>query len=259
MSTRLFDTHCHLDFDVFNSDLDTVISRAQSQGVDLFLIPGCGKSNWQKVMTISERYDDIYYALGLHPYYTDAHQENDILLLDELLAKQNEKCVAIGECGLDFVHNSEQERQMFFFEAQLVLANKYNLPVILHNRKAHQTMIKMLKRKKVLKGGVIHAFSGSYEQAMDFIKLGYYIGVGSSITYLRAKKTRKTISELPLDRLVLETDAPDMPLSGFQGQKNLPERVIKVLNELNVLRSESEQTVADQVLKNSKALFTICE
>lgn len=257
--TKLFDTHCHLDFEQFSTDLDDVIQRARKQGVDKFLLPACTQSNWSNVAEISRRYKGVYYALGLHPYFTEQHSDSDLALLDQELKIRDDKCVAIGECGLDFVKGNDRERQMLLLDAQLDLAIQYDLPVILHCRGAHQQMIKLLKQKKVPRAGVIHGFSGSYEQAMDYIRLGYYIGVGSTITYLRARKTRNTISKLPLANLVLETDAPDMPLSGYQGEKNVPERVLNVLNELNVLRSESEQTVADALYQNSLLVFTICK
>jgi len=257
--TKLFDTHCHLDFEQFSADLDDVISRARSKGVDKFLIPACTKRNWSNVAEISQRYRGVYYALGLHPYFTDKHSDSDLDLLEQAIRNRDNKCVAVGECGLDFVKGDDRERQMLLLDAQLDLAIQYHLPVILHCRGAHQQMIKLLKQKKLSCAGVIHGFSGSYEQAMDYIRLGYYIGVGSTITYLRARKTRNTISKLPLANLVLETDAPDMPLSGYQGEKNVPERVLNVLNELNVLRNEPEQTVADVLYQNSLSVFTICK
>ncbi|WCE29139.1 TatD family hydrolase [Vibrio sp. SCSIO 43137] len=257
--TKLFDTHCHLDFEPFSADLDDVISRARNKGVDKFLIPACSKSNWRNVAEISQRYSGVYYALGLHPYFTDKHSDSDLDLLEQAIRNRDNKCVAVGECGLDFVKGNDRERQILLLDAQLDLTIQYELPVILHCRGAHQQMIKLLKQKKLPCAGVIHGFSGSYEQAMDYIRLGYYIGVGSTITYLRARKTRNTISKLPLANLVLETDAPDMPLSGYQGEKNVPERVLNVLNELNVLRNEPEQTVADTLYKNSLSVFTICK
>jgi len=255
---KLFDTHCHLDMDEFQDDLPAVLQRAKEKGVEKFIVPSCGSFNWDKAAVLSRQHRDIYYALGMHPYFTQEHNPDDLVELDNRLASAPTKCIAVGECGLDFFkHDSDEDKQIVLFDAQLELANKHDLPVILHCRKAHQEMIKRLKQTKVARTGVIHAFSGSYEQAMDFIKLGYYIGVGSTITYFRAKKTRETVSKLPLEYLVLETDAPDMPLSGYQGQRNVPERVLNVLNELIVLRSEPEQTVAEQVFKNSHFLFSI--
>lgn len=262
LKARLIDSHCHLDFPQFEGDLAAVIAQAQDKGVEKFVVPACGTFNWQKVVAISKQYDAVYYALGLYPYFMDKHSESDIQLLDAQLAERSDKCVAVGECGLDFFVEQQvkgQQQQIELLAMQLMLANKHHLPVIIHCRKAQQTMVKLLKQANLTTGGVIHGFSGSYQEAMDYIKLGYYIGVGSTITYLRAKKTRQTISKLPLRYLVLETDAPDMPLNGYQGQKNRPERVAEVLNELILLRSESEQTVAEQVFENSKTVFTNCE
>lgn len=257
-SIRLFDTHCHLDF--FDEKVTEEISSAQAHGVDRFLIPGCGAFNWERIEQISNTNRGVYFSLGLHPYFLDKYDEAHLELLDRKLSSKNEKCVAVGECGLDFYSSREQEEQQKqLFTEQIKLANRYQLPLILHSRKAHQETISILKQQKFAYGGVIHGFTGSLQQAMDYVKLGFYIGVGGTITYPRAKKTRETISRLPLDVLVLETDSPDMPIFGRQGQKNRPSNVIFVLNELNVLRSESVQTIAVQIFKNSKAMYSICE
>ncbi|MDV7104699.1 TatD family hydrolase [Vibrio sp. TH_r3] len=259
-SFRLFDTHCHLDRADFCSDdaFAQQLQMAQSVGVDKFLIPGCGAFNWDKIEQLCSTYPDLYFSLGLHPYYIDQHLDQHLILLDAKLSKKHEKCVAIGECGLDFyqTRNDEQLQKHYVVE-QIRLANKYQLPLILHSRKSHQDMIKLLKQHPLEGKGIIHAFTGSYQQALDYINLGFYIGVGGSITYSRAKKTRKTISLLPLESLVLETDSPDMPLNGYQGEKNHPKNLPITLNELILLRSESEQTVAKQVYDNSLLAYNI--
>jgi TatD DNase family protein len=198
--------------------------------------------------------------LGIHPYYVEQHQEEDLERLAEKLLSRSERCVAVGECGLDYYHSkSNAAKQERFFVQQIKLANTYKLPLIVHSRNAHQQIIKLLNQHSTEKKGVIHAFSGSYQQALDYIKLGFYIGVGGTITYPRAKKTRETISRLPLESLVLETDAPDMPIFGQQGQENHPKNLRNILNELILLRSESEQTIAGQVFRNSQSMYLICE
>jgi TatD DNase family protein len=171
-----------------------------------------------------------------------------------------EKCVAVGECGLDFYHGRDNEVfQKQILETQIKLANQCGLPVLLHCRKAHQDLVVLLKHTPPKFGGVVHGFSGSWQQAMDFVKMGLKIGVGGVITYQRAKKTRATMAALPLESLLIETDAPDMPLSGYQGEPNEPRMISLVLSSLIELRNESEQTVASQLNVNSKCTFNFCD
>ncbi len=258
---RLFDTHCHMD--AFAEDLHGAFNRAYDSGVDKFMIPACGVFNWDKVEAIAEHHKGVRFSLGIHPHFikqysTEQHGSSDLQLLDEKLSRRSDKCVAVGECGLDFYHSREKEGlQKYLFTSQVQLANQYRLPLILHCRKAHQEMVKILKAEQVSYGGVIHAFSGSIQQAMDYIELGFYIGVGGVITYPRAKKTRETISQLPLTALVLETDSPDMPLFGRQGERNHPENIKYILDALVMLRKEPAQIIARQIYKNSERLIAL--
>ncbi|PWI35395.1 deoxyribonuclease [Vibrio albus] len=261
MPPPLFDTHCHLDFEPFKNDLSGEIEKARTAGVEKIFIPSVGEWNWDEVARISEIYPGIYYGLGMHPYFFDRHTYEHVALLDSRLQQQcrhgvQSGCVAVGECGLDFALTEYDEAaQQALFEQHIGLAKKYSLPLVLHCRKAHQPMVKMLKKAQLSGGGVLHGFSGSYQQAKSFIDLGFYIGVGGTITYPRANKTRSTISALPLDSLVLETDAPDMPLYGYQGRPNHPMMLKMVLNELILLRKEEEQTIACQIWQNGCNLF----
>lgn len=257
---RLFDTHCHLDRDEFAEHAEKEVAIARQAGVELFMVPGCGAFNWEKIESISHENKGVFYSLGMHPYFLDRHLDEHLALLDKLLSRKSHLCVAVGECGLDFYHSRHsEERQKQLLIKQVHLANKYHLPLILHSRKAHQDCIKILRQNSVDCGGVIHGFTGSLQQAMDYINLGFSIGVGGSITYPRAKKTRNAISQIPLQSIVLETDAPDMPIFDHQGENNHPKKLNIILNELNVLRSEDEQTIAEQVFENSKAMYMICE
>ncbi len=259
----MIDTHCHLDLVAKSLNIDSVIDQARAIGVTHFIVPSTDHQSWSPVRLLSEQYSDVYYALGVHPLFVSEDASKNIASLELLLsqdAKSRRRCVAIGECGLDFFHGRENEGlQTKLFRHQLTLANKYQLPVIIHARKSHQEILAILKQEPVLKGGVIHGFSGSYELAISYIKLGFYIGVGGTITYERAKKTRTTIARLPLNRIVLETDAPDMPIDGYQGDINQPKRLKLVLSSLNVMRCEDVQTVASQLRDNSKLLFNLCE
>ncbi|WP_375751156.1 TatD family hydrolase [Vibrio sp. HN007] len=257
---NLFDTHCHLDREELSINIEGVLDSAAEAGVKHILIPGCGAFNWEQVKEISQSRANLYYALGLHPYFIDKHNKNDLSELESRLQKGDPGCVAVGECGLDFFLSRDNEAiQKALLIEQIKLANTFELPLILHNRKAHQDLIKILRQYKPKCSGVIHGFSGSLQQANDFIDLGFYIGVGGTITYERASKTRKTISSIPLSSIVIETDSPDMPLNSYQGIPNHPKRSVDVLKSLNLLRNECEQTVASVVFDNSKRLFRICE
>ncbi|USD64756.1 TatD family hydrolase [Vibrio sp. SCSIO 43136] len=259
----MIDTHCHLDLVARQKNLEIVINEALQAGVTHFIVPGINQDNWAELIKLGEKHAQIYYAFGFHPLFLGGINDNSIQRLKWQLEESfrlSQKCVAVGECGLDFFQGKEQvDEQISLLEQQILLANQFKLPVILHSRKAHQEMIQSLKRTQPDYGGVVHGFSGSYQQAMDYINLGLKIGVGGVITYPRANKTRQTIARLPLESLVFETDAPDMPLSGYQGVPNEPKRVAEVLTSLNTLRTEQKQTIASQVKENSKLLFGICD
>lgn len=257
----MIDSHCHLDLLAQQKDLQQVLSAARQQGVEKIIVPAINESNWATVQMLSEQNDDIYYALGFHPQFLDELSEHSLdNLASRIGSSVPEKCVAIGECGLDFYHGRENETlQKQYLNAQIDIANLSQLPILLHCRKAHQDLVAILKRNPPKYGGVVHGFSGSVQQAMDFIKLGLKIGVGGVITYPRAKKTRATIAALPLESLLIETDAPDMPLSGYQGLPNEPKMVNMVLTSLIELRNESGQTVASQLSINGKLTFKFCD
>ncbi|PMH41180.1 deoxyribonuclease [Vibrio sp. 10N.286.49.B3] len=255
----LFDTHCHFDFDVFAPDFEREYQSSQLAGVQKIVLPSVDSSNWQRVMDLSSRYVGIYYALGIHPRFIDSNYHQQISSLQRQLVKRDPRCVAIGECGLDFSSEVSQSVQEEILSTQILLAIDYKLPLILHCRKSHNRLIQIIKRHKFSCGGILHGFTGSFEQAMEWVKMGFFIGVGGSITYPRAAKTRKAIAQLPLSALVLETDAPDMPICGYQGLNNHPKYLPLVLKELVLLRMESAQTVSLALWKNSHQALKICE
>ncbi|WP_061040279.1 TatD family hydrolase [Vibrio coralliirubri] len=261
----LFDTHCHADFDAFDSSfsveqsLDGYLKEAKQAQVEKLLIPSIGQSNWGELEKIAQSHPNIYYALGFHPYFLDQADEAQFSELRLLLSSKNSQCVAIGECGLDFFVDVERTKQERFFIQQMELAKAFDLPLIIHERKSYNRLIELIKQHKFTLGGVIHGFSGSEQQALAWIKLGFYIGVGGTITYPRAQKTRTTIAKLPLECLVLETDAPDMPMYGNQGNVNHSKYLVTILNELFLLRKEPKQSIAAQIWQNSHRAFGICE
>ena len=257
---KFIDTHCHLDFSCFDADRAALISRLINKGIVAAVVPGVSADNWSAVLDLAANHAMIYPALGIHPCFLEQTQKPDLDQLAVLIETNRNNIVAVGECGLDFVvagNDEQRERQHYFFEAQLSLAKQFELPVILHQRKSHDLILRALRKSRLPQGGVIHAFSGSYQQAMQYIELGFKLGIGGTITYDRAMKTREVISKVPLDALVLETDAPDMPIYGRQGERNSPEYIGEVFAVLTLLRNESPSEIEQQLLATSVALFTL--
>lgn len=260
---RFFDTHTHLDYlaDMLNLSPTQLAHNAAASGVEKILVVAVAADNFAAVKACSHALPtQIYYALGLHPLYITQHQTADLITLEQQLAERDPTCTAIGEIGLERavaeVCSPELWRkQCDFLAAQLALAKRYDLPVNLHSRKSHDQLSPFLKKAQLARGGVVHGFAGSYEQAKRFVDLGYKIGVGGTITYPRANKTRQAIQKLPLDSLLLETDAPDMPVLGFQGQPNRPERLLVSFNALCELRREPAEVIAETIWQQSLRLF----
>ncbi|WP_311748168.1 TatD family hydrolase [Proteus penneri] len=254
---KFIDTHCHFDFPVFYNDIANSLSLAHQAQVKKIIIPAVARWNFDVVTELSNEYPQLYSALGLHPLYIEVHTEQHLIELEQKL-KIEPRCVAIGEIGLDdYMDNPQPEKQERFLIAQLKLAAKFDLPVILHSRKTHDKLSALLRRYDVPRKGVVHGFAGSQQQAEKFIQQGYFIGVGGTITYERAQKTRRAMASLPLESLLLETDAPDMPVSGFQGEPNRPERIQYVFSQLCELRQEPSEVIAQQLYFNSLQLFRL--
>ncbi|HET8816901.1 MAG TPA: TatD family hydrolase [Pseudidiomarina sp.] len=248
----LFDTHCHLDFDDFTADRAAVLERALHAGVEGIMVPG---TRAQAALEFPSTAIEIHRSFGLHPYFMEQHEKSDLQWLEEQLHRYAH--APVGEIGLDATC-ADFEAQQQFYQEQLALAARYQRSVILHHRKTQSELlagIKKIRDQLPDCGGVIHAFSGSYEQAKQWIELGFKLGVGGTITYTRAQKTRTAIQSVELDALVLETDAPDMPIAGKQGQRNEPAYVAKVLASLVELREEDETTIRQRLWQSSCQLF----
>jgi len=255
---RFVDTHCHFDFPPFTGDETQSIERAAQAGIHAMIVPAIEVDRFERVLDLARRHDALYAALGLHPIVIEHHLDEHLDVLDAALQTRENKLVAMGEIGLDLYRDNPQfERQQTILDAQLRLAKRHDLPVILHSRRTHDKLAMHLKRIDLPRKGVVHGFSGSLQQAQRFIELGYKIGVGGTITYPRASKTRDVMAQLPLSSLLLETDAPDMPLNGFQGQPNRPEQAARVFTTLCELRDEPEAVIANALLENTHALFGI--
>lgn len=258
MSYCFVDTHCHFDFPPFTGDEAQSIQRAAEAGVRAIIVPAVEATYFERVLMLARGHDALYAALGLHPIVIERHLDEHLDKLEGLLQSREATLVAVGEIGLDLYRDDPHfERQQTILDAQLRLAKRHDLPVILHSRRTHDKLAMHLKRIDLPRKGVIHGFSGSLQQAQRFIALGYKIGVGGTITYPRASKTREVMAQLPLASLLLETDAPDMPLNGFQGQPNRPEMAARVFATLCELRPEPQDIIAGALLANTRALFGI--
>lgn len=248
-----FDTHCHFDFAVFDEERSAIWAECQRLGIHHLLIPGVTPEQWSAANNICEQYCGIYHACGLHPWWVERNQLPEMAQWQNQL--QHSHCVAIGECGLDKRISAPLATQEAIFEQHLSLAQSLQLPLIIHVRDTHNETIRLLKRYVLPAGGVIHGFTGSVELAHTYWEMGFYLGVGGSITYDRAKKTIETMKAMPLESLLLETDAPDMPLSGAQGRANSPLAITRIASVLAAIKHVDVQQVAEVTTKNGITLF----
>ena len=270
----MIDSHCHLDFDCFDADREQVLKCCTELGIERILIPGTEPSRFDKLLLLQQQYSNsnLYPALdiafGLHPYFLSENSDKELEALEHALIKHREKLVAVGEIGLDYgliegliqrdlddSRKVDKATQQKVFIAQLELAKQYELPVILHHRKSHNDLIRFIKQTGFEFGGVIHAFSGSLQIAQQYIDMGFKLGVGGTITYPRAQKTRETIAQIPLEHLLLETDAPDMPIYGRQGARNSPEYLGEIADSLAELKRTSLKKSNELLSKVFNKLF----
>jgi TatD DNase family protein len=259
----LTDSHCHLDAPEFDADRDAVIARARSAGVVTQVIPAVTASGWPKLRALCSGAEGLHPAYGLHPMFLDQHRDEHIAALRDLLA--TERAVAVGECGLDFhVEGLDAQRQQFFFEEQLKIARDFDLPVIVHARKAVDLVIATLRRiggpgsgtKNGLRG-VVHSFSGSEQQAEQLWNLGFCLGIGGPVTYERAQRLRRIVATMPIEFLLLETDAPDQPDAFHRGQRNEPSRLTVVRDCVAELRGIAPDVLATATSRNAGRLFAV--
>ncbi|MBV7544049.1 TatD family hydrolase [Acidovorax sp. sic0104] len=263
--TVWIDTHCHLDAPEFDPDRDAVRQDARARGVAHCVIPAVERSNWSTARELAHRHGDSY-ALGIHPLYTGRAEDGDLdRLADELVQhRADPRLVAVGEIGLDyFVSGLDPARQERFYRAQLQLARRFDLPVILHVRRSADKLLKGLRELPV-QGGIAHAFNGSLQQAQAFVAMGFKLGFGGAATYDRALQLRRLAAQLPEDVLVMETDAPDIQphwiyttaAQRAEGQpqgRNAPGELPRIGEVVAQLRGCTAQSLAQATTRNSKA------
>ncbi|MCB1874410.1 MAG: TatD family hydrolase [Chromatiales bacterium] len=251
----LVDSHCHLDDDSFAPDREAVIRRAREAGVRQQVIPAIRAADWPRVHDLCEQVSGLFPAYGLHPMYLADHRPEHLDRLGEFLDAH--PAVAVGECGLDFyVPGLDVQAQEHYLSGQFVIALSLGLPVIVHARRALDRVLWHIRRNPGLRG-VVHSFSGSEQQARQLTDLGFVLGLGGPLTYPRANRLRRLARELPMSALLLETDAPDQPLAGFQGQRNEPARVLTVAMELAAVRGEPAEVIAATTSATARSLFSL--
>lgn len=254
-TASLIDSHCHLDFESFDNDRTQVIQRAIDNNISDIVIPGTQQIYWDRIKTLCSKHKQLHACYGLHPYWVNEHHEHDIEKLKEYI-KIN-RPVALGECGLDFrPQQADKKKQLKFFEAQLKIAEQNQLPLVIHSVNATETVIQTLKKFKHLTG-MIHSYSGSTEQAKQLIDLNFFISIGGSVTYDRAKRIKQVVKAIPLSALLIETDAPDQADQVHQNKRNEPAYLIYTLKVIAELRGESPENIAAQTSINAKNLFHI--
>lgn len=255
---HLIDTHTHLDFPDFDTDRSAVLARSRATGVREMVLLGVYQANWQRLWELALSDPALYAAFGMHPVYLRQHQPAHLGELHDLLQRLSghPKLCAVGEIGLDyFLPELAQDAQQTLFEAQLKLAAEFELPVLLHVRRAHAATIATLKRQRLKRGGIVHAFAGSLEEAREYLKLGFKLGLGGAATWPQARRLRKVIAQLPLEAIVLETDAPDMAPAMHPQQRNSPEYLAEICALLAVLLNTSNSELAAASTRNALQVF----
>lgn len=254
MYQNIFDTHSHYDDEKFNPDREMLLSTLQSQGVSDVVSCGCDIETTQFNFDLAQAYNFMYFAAGFHPECLEGASLKDLELIKKFA--QNKKCVAIGEIGLDYHWmSSTKEVQKEFFTAQIELAADLDLPVIVHDREAHGDTLDILKATKPK--GVVHCFSGSKEMAREIIKLGMYIGMNGVITFNNARKSLEVVKEIPLDRLVLETDCPYLAPVPHRGKRNDSSLIPFVAEKIAALLEMDVQELLNITNENAKKLYNL--
>ena len=252
----IFDTHAHLDDRAFDADREALLSQLPSNGVGLLMNPGCSLASSLAAVELAKKYDYVYAAVGSHPDAADEVSEQVLSQYRELV-KKNPKVRAIGEIGLDYHYEDiPREIQQRAFRAQMALAAELNLPVIVHEREAHEDGLKIVREYPGVTG-VFHCFSGSLEMAQWLIARGWYIGFGGVLTFKNAKKALQVAANIPLERIVLETDCPYMAPEPFRGRRNDPGKLCRVAEKLAQLRGKTAEEIQAVTLENGRSLYRI--
>ncbi len=254
----IFDSHAHFNSSRYDDDRDDLLQSLFKDGVVGIIDCTAEPEDFALSSELSERYDGLYSAYGLHPEALRDHTLSDLLrVVEEELPRRlkTKKTVALGECGLDYYYDIDRKEQKQLFEAQLKLAQALDMPVLLHNRDAHGDMLEMLKKYPIK--GVMHCFSGSVEYMREIVRLGLYIGIGGIVTFSNAKTVKEVAREVPVERLLLETDCPYLAPVPHRGKRCDSGMIGHTAAEIAALRGISTDELLQQVLINTKELFAI--
>lgn len=269
----IIDTHCHLDFAAFDDDRRQVLDACESQCVTDIVVPAVSQSTWSKTIEVCRNHSQLaqlaqqpqlHLALGLHPIFIDAHQPQHLVELDDLIGQLKTKQaapIAVGEIGLDFYskqqdQKKQREKQKVFFTKQLIIANQHQLPVIIHNRKAHDEGLLILQEIGS-QGGIIHNFSGSIQHAHKYIELGFKLGFGGMLTFERSRIIRALAQQIPTKSIVLETDAPDLTVERHRGERNSPAYLPDVLQALAEVKQQPLAEIAEITSHNARDVLKL--
>ena len=251
----LFDSHCHLDFPVFDPDRQRLLTQCAQAGIRHLCLPGTVQDNWPRLLRLLGKRSNgltLWGALGLHPCFMSSHRQDSLTALDDLLSQRTEHVIAVGEAGLDFSEGQARPcDQQALLAGQIELAAQHGLPLILHSRRSHDQLACLLRKMKFREGGIVHAWSGSDQQAMAFLRLGFRLGIGGGVTWDRARRLHRQVACWPLEHMVLETDSPDMPPAQAAGQRNTPLTLLPVLQKIARLRQQDPVQVAQQLMENT--------
>lgn len=251
----LIDSHVHTDDERLHPRQQQVLQAARAANIIAQIVPGISRRLWPRVKALCDDHEDLFPCYGLHPCFHDEHTVEDISELAYWLGR--ERPVAVGECGLDYhIADPDKSRQQHTFASQLALAREFDLPIVIHARKAVEDVIDMIRSSGHCRG-MIHSFNGSAQQADKLINLGYRLSFGGAVTYDRAHRLRKLVAELPLDALLLETDAPDQTDAAHQGRCNEPAFLVDIWQSISALRTEAPETIAAATTNNAIALFKL--
>ncbi len=260
----LIDTHCHLDFSAFDQDRSQVLQACHDNNIMGIVVPTVSQATWQNTIALcinaknSDTPVNLHLALGLHPVFIEQHQPQHLIELDELVG--HHKPLAIGEIGLDYYQKRDNgqrlniEKQTAFFTKQLIIAKQHGLPVIIHNRKAHDQCVSLLTEIGVV-GGIIHNFNGSIQHAHKYVEMGFKLGFGGMLTFERSRVIRNLAKQVPLQAIVLETDAPDLTVAAYQGQRNSPAYLPHVLRSLAEIKGVPINEVAAVTSNNAREVL----
>ncbi len=253
----IFDTHAHYDDSKFDEDRDVLLKEIHQNGVSYILNASASPESLDANIALAEKYDFIYIALGIHPEYADKMDEG---ILDKIrLLSKNKKVVAIGEIGLDYYYGDPpRDIQREWFERQIELAKELSLPIIIHDRDAHEDTVRIIKKTNANEiGGIFHCFSGSTEMAVDMLDFNFHISIGGVVTFKNAKRVVEVVKAVPLNKLLIETDCPYLAPEPFRGKRNNSGYLIHTIDKIAEIKGISAQEVADTTFNNAKKLFRI--